>query len=49
MSHAPSPVTSDTFRAELREAGFYGEWKGRFSPSCSLSLWERAGVRASGG
>ena len=21
---------SDTFRAKLREAGFYGEWKGRF-------------------
>jgi tripartite ATP-independent transporter DctP family solute receptor len=22
--------TADTFRAKLREAGFYGEWKGRF-------------------
>jgi len=22
--------SSDSFRAKLRESGFYGEWKGRF-------------------
>ena len=27
----PSPrPTPDSFRAKLREAGFYGEWKGKF-------------------
>jgi tripartite ATP-independent transporter DctP family solute receptor len=24
--------TADSFRAKLRESGFYGEWKGRFGP-----------------
>ena len=24
--------TAETFRAKLRESGFYGEWKGRFGP-----------------
>jgi hypothetical protein len=39
------PPTADSFRAKLREAGFYGEWKGRFGDeawACSNTVGKLA-------